>query len=261
MTCGMLVSLKRLGEERAVAASLVAACLAGLAGGPGIAQPLQLQRARLMLGSAGQTVSLPVARFRIDDGRAFVLDRRTPRALLRFDDNPEVWVLAESPGPRGDEIYFNDTGEPILRLTRMGGVTVFTPRRPQGAAATTSGGAAALRLTSIGAAGLSQKLARCGAHVSYVVGRSIRFVAFAADPVSDGLIVDTAGVAEKAIELVARRSGGQLLLAHLRTVDILRGAHPGVRLNGAVLTISVVPSLLYVGRPSSAAIMRAIEAR
>src|SRR5688500_18964728 len=78
----------------------------------------------------GRSVSPPVARDVSQEGDAFVLDRSQPRPLLKFDDSPEVWALRPHPAPRGDVIYKNDLGEPVLRATRLGGLTLFTPSRP-----------------------------------------------------------------------------------------------------------------------------------
>ena len=44
-------------------------------------------------------------------------------------------MLQPQPAPRGDVIYKNDLGEPVLRATRLGGVTVFTDHGPAGSAA------------------------------------------------------------------------------------------------------------------------------
>ena len=65
-----------------------------------------------------------IGRYEIDEGGAFVLDRSTPRPLLKFENKEEIWVLQGAPGPRGDMIYRNDLGEPMIRATRIGGMTV-----------------------------------------------------------------------------------------------------------------------------------------
>ena len=81
----------------------------------------------------------PAARYQTDEGAVFVLDRSTPRTLLKFENDPEIWVLDRANGPRGDVIYRNDLGEEMLRATRLGGVTVFTMRRPEGSPAAFDG--------------------------------------------------------------------------------------------------------------------------
>src|SRR5689334_4325157 len=95
------------------------------------AAPLSLREAlmgeRAASGKAGPPVT---ARYETDEGSNFVFDRSAARPLLKFEDNPEIWVLQPAPGPRGDTIYRNDLGEPMVRATRIGGMTVFTERRP-----------------------------------------------------------------------------------------------------------------------------------
>src|SRR4051812_4574960 len=68
-----------------------------------------------------------VARFVPDGGEPFVLDRSAGRQVfMKFEDSPEIWALSPTPGPRGDVIYKNDMGEPMLRASRLGGLTLFT---------------------------------------------------------------------------------------------------------------------------------------
>src|SRR5205085_2614180 len=95
-----------------------------------------------------------IARYVSEDGHSFVLDRSQPRPLLKFDDSAEVWVLNPQPAPRGDTIYKNDLGEPMLRATRLGGVTLFTEDRPNGAAVSLAGGGTPLRLMLLNVAAL-----------------------------------------------------------------------------------------------------------
>ena len=40
-------------------------------------------------------------RYETDEGGIFIFDRSTPRPLLKFEDDPEIWVLQPAPGPRG----------------------------------------------------------------------------------------------------------------------------------------------------------------
>ena len=87
----------------------------------------------------GRQASPPVARYVSEDGDGFVLDRSQPRVYMKFDDSPEIWALRPHPAPRGDVIYKNDLGEPMLRATRLGGLTLFTADRPGGSPAALTG--------------------------------------------------------------------------------------------------------------------------
>ena len=94
--------------------------------------PLSLHDA-LTGGRLGGKSDQPViARYETDEGAVFVLDRSSPHPLMKFEDDPEIWVLQAAHGPRGDVIYRNDLGEEMLRSTSLGGMTVFTERRPGG---------------------------------------------------------------------------------------------------------------------------------
>jgi hypothetical protein len=71
----------------------------------------------------------PVGRYRDeeDGDPAFVIDHSSSIILLRFDDSTEIWMLTPQPGPGGSTLYKNDVGEIVLRVTRLGGLTLFRP--------------------------------------------------------------------------------------------------------------------------------------
>ena len=250
-----------LGGRRVVAAALVG-CLT-LAPAAANAAPPWIKRA--FVGRGGEpnraTAAPPVARYLIDDGGVFILDRTAPRPLLKFDDSPEVWVLSAARGPRGDMIYSNDMGEPLLRTTRLGGATVFTTRRPEGSAAAMAGASSPLRLISLGPVGLYQRLLQASVRSSRAAGRLIGFNAPNADPASDGLIADTAVIASEAVVTLASRAGGKALLSRVAEIDIAQGPQPGAYLRAGVVNITVAPAQGLAGRPSSVKILQAVGTR
>ena len=113
-----------------IAAALVATTAAGFAPSA-VAEARGFREAWAAIrGNDSRTTAIPpVARYNIDEGGSFILDRTAKRALLKFEDSSEIWQLQSAPGPRGDIIYKNDAGEPMLRATKLGGMTVFTARR------------------------------------------------------------------------------------------------------------------------------------
>ena len=121
------------------------AAAALIAGGAAHAGPFNL--ANELLGHhAAKPPPVGLYRDNADNDPAFVLDRSTVKPLLKFDDDLEIWALQPAPGPRGDVIYRNDVGDPMVRATRLGGMTVFTPKRPDGSAAAFEGASAPLRV-------------------------------------------------------------------------------------------------------------------
>jgi hypothetical protein len=92
------------------------------------------------------TATPRVARFVSEDGARFILDRSTGLTLLKFDDSSEIWVLQSSRGPRNDLIFRNDVSQPVIRVTSLGGTTLYFRARSGGAPAALMGQAAQLRL-------------------------------------------------------------------------------------------------------------------
>jgi hypothetical protein len=247
------------GEGRIFAGAVAAAMMLSACGGAHAAAPSWLRRAFTLHGPshAGKTV----ARYRIDAGGAFILDETAPRPLLKFDDSPEVWVLTASRGPRGDMIYTSDLGRPLLRTNRMGGITVFTPERPDGSAAAPVGYGAPIRLVSVGPAGLYRALLQASARATRAARHLVGFEAPDADPTSDGLIADAATVASEAVVTLSADTDGRSILNRVVRVEILRGGRPGASLRGGVVAITVTPALGVAGRPSSQRILFALGAR
>src|ERR1700744_6229140 len=65
-------------------------------------------------GESRGAANPPVARYVTSVGRrSFIFDRAAvaPEALLRFDNESEVWVLEPSPAPGGGKIFRNDAGD------------------------------------------------------------------------------------------------------------------------------------------------------
>jgi hypothetical protein len=208
---------------------------------------------------AGQPLT---ARYQMDEGGAFVLDRSTVKPLLKFDDDPEIWALQPAPGPRGDVIYRNDVGDPMVRATRLGGMTVFTPRRPDGSAAAFEGASTPLRVPSLSPQALFRIFYQASLRASRAAGHQIAFETLQdADPVTAGPVADAATVASEALLVIAAEPGGKAALGHLIDVAIAQGAKPSVVLQKGVLTVTIVTSESIFGRPSSRRIERVAWAR
>ncbi len=205
--------------------------------------------------------SPPVARYEIDAGGEFVLDRSSSRPLIKFEDDPEVFALTVSRGPRGDLMYWNDLRQPLLRVTKFGGVTVFTTRRPEGSAASLAGQAAPLRLQTLGPIGLMQRLMVASTRSGRAAGRSIIYDAPDADAGDDALIADTAMVVSEAMAGLAARPGGRGLVGRISRVYLAKGREPAVAVRDSTLVISISPAMGLAGRPSSLRIQQALGAR
>jgi hypothetical protein len=241
MSRGKLASLGGV-----VAAAVLGASL------PACAQ--SLLRNLTPFGDTRGAANPPVARYRAGQGLSFIFDRSVvaPEALLKFDDNPEVWVLQPSPAPRGDTIWRNDVGEPVLRVTRLGGVTLFTQREPEGLPAALIGDAEDLQTPPIIPIGVMlQRSAQASDRTSRVALHAVTFESINVTPTTSPLFLDAITITSDALVRLGRRKEARLFLTKLDKVLFMPGAKPDVGFNGAVLTITVSPSKGYAGRPSS----------
>jgi len=255
------------GARAGVGRSSIVAILAGgaalLAACDGQATPTWMRQAFGVIhghgkGRAGRPTGPLAERYVTDDGRVFVLDHGSGVTLVKFENSPEVWALQPTHGPRGDVIYKNDVDEPMLRETQLGGVTVFTPRRPDGAAAALSGPTAPIRLATLGPFVLYQRLIQASVRLSRIVQHAVMIEAPDADASSDGLIADTAFITTEGALTAAAKRGGRLRLARLKGVTIDQGARPAAIMSGGVLAITVASARGLAGRPSSDRIARVL---
>ena len=234
--------------------SLALCCQAASA----MAEPASL-RAFLFGGGAkpGADISLPaVARYESERGEGFVLDRSGGRrAVIKFDDSSELWALTPSPGPRGDVIYRNDMGEPVLRATRLGGLTLFTDNVPGGTAAAPLGVVQALRPAQIyGPEALFQVLLQAEARANRAAQHLVVFDAGDANvsPGAEPLFADAFILTADAIVHVSTRGApGRAAASHIMKVRFVQGADAAAVLVGRMVQITVAPDLGVAGRPSS----------
>ncbi|HEY7900597.1 MAG TPA: DUF4908 domain-containing protein [Caulobacteraceae bacterium] len=243
---------------KAPAAVLAAVASMGMAGAPAWVQNA------LSLGRADQLHAVPtVARFRLDEGGDFVLDRSSHSALLRFENGPdatgEIWVVAPSRGPRGDIMFKDDVGDILLRVTKLGGVTAFTTHWPSGAAASLDGKTAPLRLAAMGPTQLYQRLVYASTRSSRAARHLVAFEAPDSDARSAPLLGETAWVAMQAFVSLSAEPRGLAAAAKIRKVVLLHGSKPGVKAQRGAVTVIVDPGDGLVGHPSSARIAQAIE--
>jgi hypothetical protein len=242
-----------------LAAALGVAGAVGFAGQTPAATPSWLRKAFAahLIGRSGAPL---VARYEIDSGGGFVLDRSSSHPLVKFEDDPEVWSLTVSRGPRGDLIYWNDLRQPLLRITKFGGVTLYTAKRPEGSAASMAGPGAPLRLRPVGIEGLTRALFEASSRSTRAAQHLVAYEAPNADPTNDGLIADTATIVSEAMMGLAARPGGRSLMMRISKVDLRAVAEEAVAVRDGVLMVYIAPAKGISGRPSSLKIQQALGA-
>jgi len=248
---------KQTASRRAIYTALLSVVALGY-GASAFAGPADKLRDSLFKNRPGEVTGPPIACYVSEDGRVFTLDRTQPAPLLKFEDNPEVWALAPNPAPRGDVIYKNDLGEPMLRATRLGGFTLFTDRRPSGEAVSLARGCAPLRLLILSPEALGQRLLQASVRSGRAARRSVLFEA-EATPNSAALIADAAMVVTLAYLRTAAQDGGRAMLGKVGKVQFAEGRKPSVSFSGGTLRIIVAPSQGLAGRPSSEKVVKVLK--
>ena len=248
---------KQTASRRALCAALLGAVAFGVAG-PASAAAADKLREGLFRHRGADVAGPPLARYVSEEGRVFILDRTQQVPMLKFEDSPEVWVLAPSPAPRGDVIYRNDMGEPVLRATRVGGYTLFSAERPSGEAVSLAGGGAPLRLLPMSPQAVFERLAQASLRASRAARRPMLFEA-EATPASSALIADAAVVTSLAIMRIAQSGDGRSMLARFNRVRFEEGRRASASMKDGVLRIVVAPSDGLAGRPSSKRILKAVS--
>lgn len=211
-------------------------------------------------GTFRRDAAPPIGRYVTEDGRTFVFDRSTSRPLLKYENSYEVWALQAQAAPRGDILYKNDLGQPVLRATRLGGLTLFSASNPGGSAAALSGAGNPLRLPVLGPQALLEKLAQASARASRAARRLIPFDADA-DPSSAALVADAAMITAEAVVHISRQPNGRGRLAQVKKVQLVQGSRAAATVNNEVMRITVAPGQGIAGRPSSDRISYAVGVR
>lgn len=192
-----------------------------------------------------------------EGGPRFIVDRSTDLTLLKFEGSAELWVLSPSPAPRGDIIYRDDVGRPILRFTKLGGVTIFEGVRSGGSPASFAGRTTALRLQAFNAQALLQRLAQASVRASRAAGRLIVFDAPDVTSGSEAVYADAAAVAAEAVAALAQRTNGRRTTQKIARIQLVQNGKVDAAMNGNTLVVSLTPRRGVAGRPSSRRIIAA----
>lgn len=209
---------------------------------------------------ARRVAAPPVARYVSETGGTFVFDKAAPQPLIKFDNSTEIWVLSPQPASRGDVIYRNDLGEPVLRVTKLGGVILFTDDVPMGAAAALSGRATSIQPPAVlSVAALFQRLVIAANRASRAAQRQIEFATLEdARPETSVLIADSAIVTAEAFEHAARK-GERSMLSKVGRVLLTEGRKPGAQVKDGSLIVTYAPGQGLAGRPSSKRIIKVMD--
>ena len=226
---------------------------------PGLAAAVRAQEPGPMAArlSAEKVGGVEPGSYSAGEKLAFSIDPYGDKFLLRFDGNPEAFVLTGDRVALGGRVLKYDTGATVLRISIWGGMTLYTDSSPEGLPVTRTGDFTSPPREPVSEAELLAALNDEAAHLTYVDQMHLRFSAgdVAGGEQARALAFDALANAQTGIErLVATPSGRQAFSRKIDSVRIVEGAKPGLTLSGRTLLVHFVPADAEAGRASSRAV-------
>lgn len=184
--------------------------------------------------------------------------------LLRFDGNPEVFVLYAAHASLGGRELKYDSGETALQVAGWGGMTLYTDAAPNGLPAVRTGDAVPPSPANVSLGDMQNAAGDEAEHLAYTRGLRLNFTADWGALASNGAMrafaFDTLENAVRGLDRFSlAASGRQALASRVDTVMVASGNKPTLGINGKTLVVTFNPERGYIGRASSRAIARALE--
>jgi hypothetical protein len=205
-----------------------------------------------------------IAHYASDFGAGFVLDRSSELPKLKFDGTDEILVLRWQPAAGGDRLLIRDDGEIVLRLSGLGGITLFTPENRRGFPVAPNGPAQPL-VAQAPPIGVVRDIAgRIMMQLRAEIGREIAFEAnwnsVGGNGVARGVLFDAIRNAGTALFNVVRTGPGRAGVSnYLRRVRFMPSRFPAISMQGDMLIVSYSVEQGLAGRPSSFAIRKQLS--
>ncbi len=225
---------------------------------PGLAQSSLSERlANERLGAAR-----PGA-YQAGDHLNFMLDREDDHYLLRFDGEPEIFVLYADHAALGARVLKYDTNDTVIRVAGWGGLTLYTDKSPDGLPATRVGDSTPLVEPDVSLNATMQAASDEAEHLAYTDHLSVSFStdwnSLANDAHLRALCFDTIENTGRGLERFAATPAGiHALTSRVTAVLIQTSGRPTLQLKSGQLIVTYDPRQGYAGRASSRAIARAL---
>lgn len=238
--------------------AIMAVALALWCIGPASARPGFFER--LLDGRLG---SVEDGSYVAGDKIHFRLERLGHDFLIRFDNDPETYVLYADRTSMGGRVLKYDSGETAVRVAGWGALTLYTDAQPNGLPAMRSGDAPPLSSAPVSVRNVqflaAQESARLGhdrhLHIAFVVNWSVLETDSELCAAASNALENAArGIERFAHDAPSRKD----LTAHVRTVTLATARRPTLTLQDKTLIVTFNPERGYSGSASSRAIARAL---
>ncbi len=184
--------------------------------------------------------------------------------LLRFDGDPETYVLYTARASLGGRVLKYDSGETALQVAGWGGMTLYTDTQPAGLPAVRTGDATPPAPPNVSLYDLQNAAGDETQHLAYTRGLTLNFttnwVSLTVSPMMRELAMNTLENTVRGIERYSISAQNRENIAHhIDAVTIEVSGKPALRLTTRTLVVTFNPNSGYEGRASSRAIARALS--
>jgi hypothetical protein len=245
------------------------AIAAGLCVAAGVSLGAFAQQALLQPPPTGRlllTPSSPLPKdgtYIANDKVGFTVDHQGGQVRMRFVDNDEVFYLTSEAAPMGGRVLKYDTGTVALQVTGWGGLTLYTTAAKGGLPAEFVDVAMSVDPPPVAAKDMKSFAAKMAQDLSagsdFAIGFAADWDRIAQSDLLRGLMCDAMRNATYALQEIAKSKKRTVVADRLDVVRVLQGAKPGVSLQKGILAITIAPQQGAGARPSSLAIMRALQ--
>jgi hypothetical protein len=199
------------------------------------------------------------------DNVHFTLVAHNGNFLLRFDNDPEVYVLYSGRVSMGGRVLKYDCGDTALQVSGWGGITLYTDAKPNGLPAVRNGDAQPIVLQPVSLTQMQSAAADEADSLAYTRRVNVTFTAdwpsLANDTNARALALDSMENAARGLSRMAQSAPARAMLnQHITVVAMASGRTPTISLNSKTRTLTVTfnPGRSYEGRASSRAIAHAL---
>jgi hypothetical protein len=226
---------------------------------PAAAQPSFFER---LLG--GRLGSVQTGSYLAGDKIKFEIDRVGHDFLLRFDNNPETFVLYPDRTSLGGRVLKYDSGETAIRVAGWGALTLYTDAKPDGIPAMRDGEASQFSPIPVSVQDVQfiavQDAARLRRTRHLRIAFTINWSVLETD-------ADLRATASNALENTARgierfvhdARARKQIAARIATVTLATGRLPTLKLQDKTLIVTFNPERGYTGSASSRAVAHALS--
>lgn len=186
----------------------------------------------------------------------FILDRVSNPPRMKYEWSSEIFVLRETPGPRGGTYYKLDTGQNVLAETTSGSFILFTKKYPRGVPATWIGSVDKLRRPYLSVSDAFAQVYRIEERLNERMRRDIRFIIDWDKMSSDAQYrigaTDVAQISGRALlDLADDPELLKLIRKKIKKIRVVEGAAPGVAVDGSSVVVRFHGKGGVLGRYSS----------